>query len=213
MAQIWPDVSDAINNVVWDNSSQTFRFRWAFVTFSGETQDKAQVRWRKAGLAGLTPRQISQMGDDIWPAANYATVGRLDSSITSGFNVTAIDFPVGSLSPGVWIFQVNFWQTGATDWSGWTGAHRVEITPYGERQAYSGAATTVVKGPHAQVEGQYGARVEVVSEAGITNVLPTESVFNVWETNRYMKMPNGDLKAVPEHRHSGTIIGRVERTT
>jgi len=209
MAQIWVDNSDSMNNIIVDNAVQMLRFEWDFVTFSGEMQDAAQIRWRKAGYAGLNPRLISTMNDEVWPAANYATVGR--HSFSYGYNITSLAFPTGTFTPGIWFFQVNYFQTGASDWSGWSASHKIEISPWEERTVWSGSAGAQVKGPHFQTEGQYGARIEVVSEAGIVGALSNEVTYNVWETNKYLKMPDGTVKAVPEHRTSETETGRVTR--
>jgi hypothetical protein len=49
MASIWKDTSTAMNNEIFTNSYEIFKFMWDFITFSGETQDQAEVRFRKMG--------------------------------------------------------------------------------------------------------------------------------------------------------------------
>lgn len=212
MAQIWIDSGNSMNNIVVDNSVETFRFIWQFVTFSGETQEKARVRWRKGGYANYNIRQISEFPEDIWPAANMVEVSKLP--LPNGFNITNIEFPIGKLTPGVWVFQVNMFQTGASDWSGWSGNHRIEITPYDERQlvtGVNGTSSSIVKGPHGQTEGAYAARVEVISTAGISALSSETPPYNTWETNRYIMDSGGNLKAVPEWVNDGTRTKRIRR--
>lgn len=212
MAQIWVDVDNAMNSKTFDNSVQVLRFVWQFVTFSSETQEKAQIRWRKMGTnpstsPALSIMQMMNYGDSSYP--NIVTVER--QSFATGYNMTSIDFPVGTFTPGVYAFQVNFFQGGATDWSGWSGVHRVEVTPFEHHQTVVGSAGSATKTPHAQTEGPHSARVEVVSAAGITAV-SAEQPYALVETNKYHKKSNGNVGAVPEWYHNGTVIGRVKRT-
>lgn len=214
MAQVWTDISAAMNNEIYANAQLTFQFVWQFVTFSGETQDAAEVRWRKFGAANAVASggmfEFMRAGDALWSAP--VSVGRLEDTTTwtlSGgqyvppaeanrrySNITNVNFPLGFFSPGIWGIQVRIKPTGQ-DWSGWS-THRVEISDYDDRQQFITSTGAAVKGPAFPNEGTYGVRVEVVSSVGISAV-SAEQQFNVWETSKYLKDSNGVVRPIPEN--------------
>lgn len=230
MATVWSDVTNAMNNQFNSNKFVTFSFVWQFITFSGETQDSAEVRWRRADDATTiaTSGAIGFMRPEDPAYSNLysspLTVGRFEDKTTwtiSGgdyvppaegnrrySNITHVTFPLNFFSEGVWIIQVRIKPTGQ-DWTGWS-SHKIEINQYDDRQSFETSATAVVKGPNFGAEGIYGGRVEVVSACG-TSAVSNEQTFDVWETDKYLK-DGADIRAVPELRNNGTITGRVKRT-
>ena len=228
MAQIWTDQSNSISNIPVCNVNEAFRFQWNFVTFSGETQGDAQVRWRKANTFSSVRDRIQQ-GDTVWSMP--LTIERFEDTTTwvlsggqyvppaSGrrySNRTTVDFPVGYFPLGMWFIQVRaitYDSAGNTDgtWGGWS-THCIEFVDYTQNQYNQGSAPSVVVGPKFPNEGQYAFNVEVMSEAGVTSLSPDSNTFNVWETNKYL-YDGSNLKAVPELSNDGTMTYRVKRTT
>jgi len=232
MAQIWTDPDYAMSNIIISNTYQALRFRWYFVTFSGEAQETAQVRWRKSGAGITTIYDRMTVPESAW--STPVTVGRLEDTTTwtlqdidpgAGVNmqyvapaagsrrysnITSIDFPVGYFSNGVWFFQVRFKAVGETEWSGWA-THNIEISSSYGYQDYEGSGAAAVVGPNFPNEGAYTFKVEVMSEAGVTTESSDSAAFNVWETNKYLN--NGtNVVAVPENIHDGTQVERARRT-
>lgn len=239
MPQIWDDVTGAITNVTMSNNQSNLRFKWAFVTFSGESQVEVVIRYRKANSypngTALSIRDRIRRDEAQW--VNYAGIvvsrtedmlGYVASGSTFGppsgtpvkYNYTYhIDFPTNTLSEGFYVFQVGISKftdnTGTVITvlpadMGWT-THRVEISDYDDQQVFTGTSTSATKTPAFQNEGLYGIKVEVMSEAGIT-AESTESTFNVWDTNKYYN-DAGAIEAVPEHYNDGTQTVRVKRTS
>lgn len=229
MAQIWSDVTYAMSNTDVSNTYKGLKFQWYFITFSGETQVKAQVRWRKANTFSSVFDRM-RVEDNVW--STPIEVGRFEDMTTwtlSGgqyippadnlrkyTNITAVDFPEGFFSPGVWFIQVRAvaaQSDGTTDgiYGGWT-THTIEIVPHFQEQYSAGANSSVIVGPIFPNEGQYAFSVEVMSEAGVTNQSADSATFFVWETNLYT-LYNGSIQAVAESRKNsdGTVV-RVKRT-
>lgn len=228
MAAIWRDLSDSNNNVVLANNQENLVFRWKFITFSGEAQEFAEIKWRKMGAANLYASAgiIGFMRDSTDTAAIWSTpvqVGRLEDTTTwtlSGgqmvppieanrryTDIEQVVLPLNTFTAGTWAFAVRAKPVGQ-DWLGWT-VHKVEISDYSDRQNFAGSSAAAVKGPAFPNEGEYGVRVEVMSAPGITT-MSSEQTFDVWSTDKYL-LSGGIVQAVPEHRHNGTTVGRVRR--
>ena len=242
MPQIWDDVQGAMTNMTVSNNQGILRFRWAFVTFSGEAPVEVWLRWRKADTkpdgSGLSLRDRIRRDEGQWQG--YETlmtkVYRLEDRTTwvlSGGQLVPpadnlrrysythhVDFPTGKFSDGFYIFQASIkaFTDGAgvlttlTDAEQGWTTHRLEINQFDDVQEFTGSSTGQVKGPGFDREGVYAVKVEVMSEAGITGE-SAEVQFNVWDTNKYLKNADGSLPAVPENFHTGTQPVRVRRTT
>jgi hypothetical protein len=225
MAGIWTDVAGAHNNISVSNVNEVWRFRWIYATFSGEEQEKAQIRWRKAGLSNLpTPLERISGGSDSQWSTPY-DIGRLEDTTTwtlvggqltppaSGrrySNIVYIDFPLNTFTSGTYFFQVRQWTVGATEWSDWS-SHAVEFVDYRAYQDFDGAGTSALVDPAFPNEGNYAYRVEVMSAAGVTSESTNSAVFKVWDTNRYIH-DGTNVKAIPEHFNDGTVVRRTRRT-
>lgn len=239
MPQIWDDVNNAPTNVTLANNQNTLRFRWHFITFSGEAPVEVVVRWKKASSypngTVLSLRDRIRKDEAQWSgwSSFSTTVYRLEDRTTwvlSGGQLVPpaeasrrysythhVDFPINKFSEGYYIFQVSILSytdnTGAVivvaD-PGWT-THRLEINDFDDQQTYPGSAQAAVKGPGFDNEGVYGVKVEVMSEAGIT-AESAEVQFNVWNTNKFLKKDDGTVPAVPELIHTGTQPARVIRS-
>jgi hypothetical protein len=222
-----------MSNVIYPNNTEALRFYWQFVTFSGETQVAAQVRWRKAGFSNLpntlerlnggnsdsnwsTPIQVDRFEDtNTWTLVGGQFVPPAASARRYS-NVTYVMFPAGFFTEGVWLIQTRMITAaadGTTDgvWGSWS-THNVEINSYARMGEWSNSGTSQVTFPVFPVEGQYVWKVEVMSEAGVTAESADTNTFNVWQTDKFIN-DAGTTKAIPEFWNNGTTTGRVKRNT
>lgn len=203
MAGIWADIDSSMSNIIENNKTESLVFSWLYVTFSNEQQEAAEVRWRKAGTFSSIHQRIYYQ-ENSW--TGFASVGRHPTDS----NIESIYIPVGTLSDGIWYFQVRQKTVGVADWSGWT-THRIEIDEYGDHSVSDGTALSVIRAPVWPTEGTYGTSVRVMSEAGILSAWSPDAQYDVWDTNKFVKLANGDVVPVPENRMEGTLVGRVMR--
>lgn len=226
MAQIWTDIASSMNNEIYPNAQVSFQFEWDFVTFSNETQDAGELRWRKlnsnTSVQNVGVYDWMRNADSLWTTPSVQ-VGRFEDTTTwtlSGgqyvppvdadrrySNITHVDFPVGFFSPGVYAFQARMKPTGQ-EWSTWY-LHRVEISEYADRQTFITSSTGAVRGPAFPNEGTYGVRVEAVSAAGVSAV-SAEQQFNVWQTDKYIKDSGNIVRAIPENTFTDKVV-RIRR--
>jgi len=224
MAAIWTD-QGVTSQVIVDNKTSDLMYKWFYVTFSGEVQAMAQIRWRKADIFSSisdrmnvpdsvwsTPLQVNRLEDrTTWVLSGGQLVPPAEASRRYS-EIKHVTFPIGKFSDGVWFFQVRFKNVGSEggDWSGWA-THLVEISEYDDRSIVYGTATTFTKGPSFPNEGTYGMVVQTMSAAGVLSAVSAEQTFDVWETNKYISR-GGLIDAIPENWHNGTQSVRVKRT-
>lgn len=223
MAAIWRDVEGSPNNDVYSNTDKVYRFKFRWITFSSEALEKAEVRWRKAGNAAKAVHGIkSVMQDQDAEWFGPVTISRFEDTTTwtlSGgqyvppaeasrkfSNIEFMDFPVGALSNGVWVFQVRGKVTGG-DWTGWVN-HRFEINTYENLTVSDSSASSVTLQPNFPAEGGYGVRVTAVSASGI-DVTSAPVAFRVVDTDRHILV---GANTTPANEYIQTESG-TERVT
>ena len=206
MAQVWRDVTGAYTNIYMDNKTGILRFKWHFVTFSGETQVEADVRYRKANVYSSISDRMN-VPDTVWAGSIHVW----NQGFAVGGNITAVDFPIGTFSEGVWFFDVNILPSGTTDWTGYSASHKIEITEYDHRATKYSSANVEAYDPHFDTEGTYGAKITVMNNAGAITT-SAEQQFDVWDGALYLHH-GGMVQSVPTSREqSDGTIKRVAKS-